>query len=107
MRVTLECRAGEHSIIHWTASLIPNEYTVIDYWPRDLCLLDDGRIHTAQRGLRGGTILASSDHAAFSFLYLQDFSSLTDYVEATKRSPADCVGGHWPELGYAPLTLRG
>jgi hypothetical protein len=103
MRVSLDCHTGERTLIHWSASITLNADAVIDYWPRDLHLLSNGRIHTAQRGLRSGTIFASSDHpAAFSFLYFQDFSSLTDYFEAAKRSPAGSVGGHWPELGYAP-----
>ena len=99
--------AGESRLPSWRAygdPLVGLDYSECGYGDRSLAArpLPPGRgtIHTAQRGLRTGTLFASSD--AFSFLYLQDFSSLTDYFEATKRSPAESVGGHWPELGYAP-----
>jgi hypothetical protein len=75
------------------------------FWPRDLYVLGApaGTVHTAQRGLRSGIVFASTGQPApCTLFYFQNFSSLTDYFEATKRSPSDTVGGRWPELGYAP-----
>lgn len=91
--------------IHCTTSLLPAADTAILYWPRDLYVLgnEEGKIYTCQRGLRTGIVFAGADSpAAFSLFYLQDFSSLTEYLEAVRRSPGDTVGGKWPELGYAP-----
>ena len=88
-----------------TSSLIPTEDTVISYWPRDLFALDNerGSVHTHQRGLRGGIVFASHDAPdPYSLFYFQNFSALTEYFKETKRTPADTVGGVWPELGYAP-----
>ena len=92
-------------LVRCTTSLLPSEDVGIPFWPRDLYVLDapTGSVHTAQRGLRSGIVFASSaEPAACTLFYLQNFSSLTEYFEATKRSPADSVGGRWPELGYAP-----
>jgi len=88
-----------------TSSLIPTEDTAFSYWPRDLYAVDNerGTVHTHQRGLRGGIVFASHDAPSpYSLFYFQHFSSLTEYFRETKRTPADTVGGVWPELGYAP-----
>jgi hypothetical protein len=93
------------ALVRCTTSLIPARDVAIPFWPRDLYVLDSpaGTIHTAQRGLRSGVVFASMDDPApCTLFYFQNFSSLTGYFDATKRSPADTVGGIWPELGYAP-----
>ena len=72
---------------------------------RDLFMLNDpsGEVHTHQRGLRTGIFFAGvSEPLAFSLMYLQDFSSLTDLMEATGASPADTVGGSLTEAGFLP-----
>ncbi|HTW84044.1 MAG TPA: hypothetical protein VMD91_08270 [Candidatus Sulfotelmatobacter sp.] len=105
MRATVDYRNEDRAAIHWTVSLTANEDAVIDSWARDLCFpsVGEARIHTAQRGLRTGTLFASVEGPTpFSFFYLQDFSSLNEYFDAARRGPADTVGGRWPELGYAP-----
>ncbi|HTU80722.1 MAG TPA: hypothetical protein VMF61_01245 [Candidatus Acidoferrales bacterium] len=33
-------------------------------------------------------------------MYFQNYSSLCEYFTATGTSPADCVGGLWPEAGF-------
>src|SRR5579884_71382 len=91
--------------IRCTTSLLPLNDVVLRAWARDLHVLGsaDGRIHTAQRGLRSGIVYASTSHPTpWTAFYFQNFSSLTDYFAATKKSPSGTVGGRWPELGYAP-----
>jgi hypothetical protein len=105
LRAKVAFPADGRAMVRCTTSLLPARDVALPFWPRDLCVLDapSGTIHTAQRGLRSGIVFASTDDPApFTLFYFQNFSSLTDYFEATKRSPADSVGGRWPELGYAP-----
>src|SRR5579872_2672006 len=98
-------------VLHCQTAFTPRENLRIDFWPRDLypcgSSLDpcrsSGVLHTKQRGLRTGVVFGSADKpAAFTFLYLQNFSALSAFHDATRSSPADTVGGVWPELGYAP-----
>jgi hypothetical protein len=65
-----------------------------------------GEVHTTQRGLRTGVLYGSyKTPCAASVLYLQDFSSLTDFFELTQTSPAETVGGTLEEGGFlAPLS---
>jgi hypothetical protein len=104
LRTKVSCPAEGSATIRCTTTLLPGHDVAIPFWPRDLyALAPSGTVHTAQRGLRSGIVFASTeDPAPCSLFYLQNFSSLTGYFEATKRSPADSVGGNWPELGYAP-----
>lgn len=91
--------------VRCTTSLIPSSDTAITYWPRDLYALNSptGKVHTFQRGLRTGIVFGTTDlPVPFAFFYLQNFSTLTEYFSATKRTPADTVAGTWPEFGYAP-----
>jgi hypothetical protein len=90
-----------------TTALLPAQDTRITEWPRDFYAAnaDGGTVHTSQRGLRSGIVFASGRAPApFSVFYFQNFSSLNDYFRETKRTPADTVGGTWPELGYGPPT---
>ncbi len=78
--------------------------------PRDLLPLGaQGQVFTHQRGLRTGIVYAgSSQPRPFSLLYLQNFTSLTAFFDAAQSTPADTVGGQWPELGYAaPIGADG
>ena len=104
LRAKIAFPDGGGATIRCTTSFLPARDATIPYWPRDLyACAPAGTVHTAQRGLRSGIVFASAQApVACSLFYFQDFSSLSDYFEATKRSPAGCVGGSWPELGYAP-----
>jgi hypothetical protein len=104
MRAKIAFPSEGHATVRCTTSLLPARDVVVSWWPRDLYpLANEGTVHTSQRGLRSGIVFASTEEPAqFSLFYLQDFSSLNDYFAQTKRSPADSVGGRWPELGYAP-----
>jgi hypothetical protein len=92
--------------LHCKTSLLPLTDTLIAAAPRDLLMLaGDGEIFTTQRGLRTGIVFAGSRTATpFTMFYLQNFSALSDYFRATKQTPADSVGGRWPELGFALPT---
>jgi hypothetical protein len=105
LRAKVGFPSDERAIVRCTTSLLPARDVAISFWPRDVYVLGapSGTIHTAQRGLRTGIVFASTDDpSAYTLFYLQNFSSLTEYFELTKRSPSDTVGGRWPELGYAP-----
>jgi hypothetical protein len=95
----------EGPIVRCTTSLLPVRDTIVTKWPRDVYAAEGGEatVHTTQRGLRSGIVFASSSAPRpFSVLYFQNFSALNGYFSQTKRTPADTVGGTWPELGYAP-----
>ena len=105
LRAKIAFPADGSALVRCTTSLLPAHDLALPFWPRDLYVLGaTGRnLHTAQRGLRSGIVFASTDQPApCTLFYFQNFSSLTEYFEATKRSPSDTVGGRWPELGYAP-----
>lgn len=100
---------AETGPIRCTTSLLPARDTTLPYWPRDLyALAPNGTVHTNERGLRSGIVFASAQSPVpCALFYFQDFSSLTGYFEMTNRSPSSCVGGRWPELGYAPPAGEG
>ena len=105
LRAKVTFPADDRAMVRCTTSVLPSRDVAVPFWPRDVYVLDapSGTVHTAQRGLRSGIVFAgASDPAPCTLFYFQNFSSLTDYFEATKRSPSDTVGGRWPELGYAP-----
>ncbi len=92
------------------SSLTPVEPAAMPDGPRDLVLFgqgDDpsatsGLIHTSQRGPRSGVVFGSmTEPEALTFLYLQDFGASARYFQESRRSPADRVGGEWPEVGYS------
>jgi hypothetical protein len=104
-RAKIAFPSDDSALVRCTTSLLPSRDVAVPFWPRDLYALDApaGTIHTAQRGLRSGIVFASSgEPAPYTLFYFQNFSALTEYFESTQRSPADRVGGRWPELGYAP-----
>ncbi len=109
-RTKIAFPADGRPIVRCTTSLLPTNDVVVRFWPRDLHVLGspEGTIHTAQRGLRSGIVFASTENPErCTLFYFQNFSSLTDYFAATKRSPSGTVGGRWPELGYAPPSGEG
>ncbi|HWT05761.1 MAG TPA: hypothetical protein VN224_08390, partial [Xanthomonadales bacterium] len=96
LRAKVTFPADGRALVRCTTSLLPARDVAIPFWPRDLYVLGSpsGTVHTAQRGLRSGVVFASTDDPApRTLFYFQNFSSLTAYFEATKRSPADTVGG--------------
>ncbi|HEY4439627.1 MAG TPA: hypothetical protein VGN14_04185 [Candidatus Elarobacter sp.] len=104
-RTKVRLHAGDVPIVQCTTSFLPARDTALPYWPRDLYPLDapEGTVFTAQRGLRTGIVYAGAPRPLpFSLFYLQDFSALNDHFTTVNRTPADRVGGVWPELGYAP-----
>jgi hypothetical protein len=103
----------ELATLHITTTLTPAAPLLIPVLPRDLYPLgenDDpiravGRVEAAQRGLNTGLSYFHLDEPAFgSVLYVQNFTALAAYFEATDTTPDGAVGGEWPELGYLPPT---
>ena len=92
----------KHSdVIRAKVSMTPFEQLCLTNWPRDLvALTDQGEILTRQRGLRSGIVYARSPEFG-SFMYFQNYSSLSAYFERTGTSPADRISGAWPEVGFA------
>ena len=107
-RSHIRLERSPRSLIHLTTELLVTDELQIPYWPRDLFGIapdgsvagSKGTIHASQRGLRSGVVFATSAED-FSFLYVQDFSALSEYLEKTHTTPADSVGGSWPEMGFA------
>lgn len=109
-RVRVEAPAGQ-PLLHSRVWLTPKENFIPADWLRDLYVFKAngspaeaaGIVHAAQRGLNGGLLFLSLDQpASGSLLYLQNFTTLNDYFEATGTIPDGVVGGKWPELGYQP-----
>lgn len=110
-RVILQTsKRGAAAMIHCSTYFRPLNDFKMETAPRDLYVYDaqaepsltSGKVHCAQRGLRAGIVYASSmAEPSLSVLYLQDFTKLAPYFEDAASTPADTVGGDWPELGYA------
>jgi hypothetical protein len=102
VRIHLELIGG--ATLRCVTSLLPTDDVRLAPQPRDLLMLGaEGTIFTHQRGLRSGIVFAgSSDPRPFSLFYVQNFTTLTPFFEATQTTPADTVGGEWPIIGYAP-----
>jgi hypothetical protein len=110
LRAKVSFPADDRALIRCRTSVLPAQDLAVPFWPRDLYVhgCATGTVHTAQRGLRSGIVFASAGNPIpCTLFYFQNFSSLTDYFEATKRSPSGTVGGMWPELGYAPPSGEG
>ena len=103
MRAKIAFPAAGQPTVRCTVSVLPAHDVAVTEWPRDLLAAGEhGTVHTAQRGLRTGIVFASGNAPApHAFFYLQDFSALNAYFEQTGSTPADTVGGRWPELGFA------
>ncbi|MBV9332426.1 MAG: hypothetical protein JO146_00310 [Candidatus Eremiobacteraeota bacterium] len=98
-------RVTKSKVVRITTWIAPAEAISLTNWPRDLVFLTErGTVHTRQRGLRSGILYVSAPELG-SLMYFQNYSSLSDYFDQTKTSPADCIGGVWPEVGFAlPAT---
>lgn len=103
-------------MIRWRTSLTPTQKLVIPFWPRDVIPINGsqdllttyGLLYATQRGPKAGILYGSVAHPpAGAFLYLQNFTSLNDYCEATRTNPNGAVAGEWPEMGFAlPTTTE-
>lgn len=110
-RIRCELPTRARPLLHSTTWLTPTQPLTLPFWPRDLYAIDrkrnpaatHGTVHTAQRGPRTGLMFFSMDEPrAGTFLYCQNFGALSESLQVTHTSPADRVGGVWPELGYSP-----
>jgi hypothetical protein len=111
--VSLAVDTSELPVLRATTWLTPAEDLLVPHLPRDLYPLgpdDDplgaqGRVEAAQRGLNGGLLYWHiGGETPGSLLYLQNFTAINAYYNATHTKPDGAVGGEWPELGYLPPT---
>lgn len=109
-RVRIELADRRIPVLHWTTWFAPAESLRLMAWPRDVYPIGEdgdpmasrGVMHVSQKGPRTGLLYASSrEPGEGSWLYFQNLTSLNAYFEATHTAPLDCVGGQWPELGFA------
>jgi hypothetical protein len=89
----------------------PAQDLAIEWLPRDLVPFDadgnaaatQGTVEAAQRKMNTGLLYFTLERPAFGkVLYLQNYTALNDYFNATGSKPESAVGGNWPELGYRP-----
>ncbi|MFC0205635.1 hypothetical protein [Novosphingobium soli] len=89
----------------------PARDLALEWVPRDLVPFDAegdvaataGTIEAQQRKMNTGLLYFSLNRPAFGkVLYLQNFTALNDYFNATGSKPEAAVGGHWPDIGYRP-----
>lgn len=105
VRATVTPPIAQRAALRCTIALIPHDACALGGWARDAYARDAGSgvVYTQQRGLRTGIVYASCElPVPASFFYLQDFSSLNDFFEATGSGPADTVSAAWPAFGYVP-----
>jgi len=103
-------------IVRYTTSFKPSQPLLIPYWPRDIVPLTKngeientfGNIHVQQIGSRSGNLFFTmTKPETGSVFYFQNLTSLSDYCELTETSPADSVGGEWPEIGFRlPIAIE-
>lgn len=95
--------------IRFTLQFTPRAATTLPFVPRDLHPLSarddplgaEGKVEASQRGLNAGMLYFRIDEPAFgNVLYLQNFTSLNRYFNATGTVPREVVGGQWPEIGF-------
>lgn len=100
----------EKPVLHYTVRFQAAVPTAIPFSPRDILIIEEsgrpqnneGEIFISQTGIRSGIIYAGiKKPESGSFLYLQNFSALDDYLQTTMTSPGSTVGGTWPELGFS------
>jgi hypothetical protein len=105
LRLTVTFPQAASATIRCTTALLPARNVRLSTALRDLLGPENafGEVHTTQRGLRTGIFFASYEKpSAFSALYLQNFSALTEFFNITQGSPAGTVGGTLFEAGYLP-----
>jgi hypothetical protein len=83
----------------------------IEALPRDLVPFDaegdpsatEGEIEASQRKMNTGLLYFGLKRPQIGkVLYVQNFTALNDYFNATGSKPEDAVASEWPELGYRP-----
>ncbi|HYF34734.1 MAG TPA: hypothetical protein VD994_05535, partial [Prosthecobacter sp.] len=96
-------------ILHCVTTFTPARAVLLAAGSRDLFPLPgtgdptvvQGKVHSTQKGCEAGfaffTVTQPEGGSAF---YLQNFSALNDYWEATGTEPKESVGAEWPELGF-------
>ncbi|MFN2528657.1 MAG: hypothetical protein ABR584_08060 [Candidatus Baltobacteraceae bacterium] len=113
-RVTYRFPVGRRRVVRISTWMTPVAELKIPFAPRDFYVFGTkpsanttaGDIHTAQRGPRTGIVFATArEPKGATFLYWQNFTALNDFSKKTHTSPAGCVGGEWPEMGYAPAPV--
>lgn len=109
----LSCLADRLAVerLRVTTRFTPARPMVLPPAPRDLYpfgagddpLRAQGVVKASQRGLNTGLLYFRIEAPAFgNVLYIQNFTALNDYFQATGTVPREAVAGSWPELGYAP-----
>lgn len=90
-------------------TLVPSHDLRLSFHPRDLIELETqgespqttGRLYSTQHGFQTGSLFAASPGGrGSSHFYVQNFTSLSKYFEDTHTTPANTVGGSWPEIGF-------
>jgi len=102
-RLKIAFPRGSKTAIRCTLSFLPVRDLHVSATARDLFGFqpDAATIHTEQRGLRSGTLFATfRPPLDLALLYFQDFSSLGEFFDRTRTSPADSVGGTLAQGGY-------
>ncbi|SDF80426.1 hypothetical protein [Chitinophaga filiformis] len=107
--VEIQFPDNEKPVLRYTVRFQAAAAMAVPFWPRDILIISEdgsqeheGEIYIPQVGMRSGLIYAGiTKPESGSFLYLQNFSALNDYFSTTMTSPADTVGGTWPELGFS------
>jgi len=92
-----------------TLEFKPTRDLAIDWVPRDLvpfnadgdAVATIGNIEAHQRKMNTGLLYFTLAQPAFGkVLYLQNYTALNDYFNATGSTPNEAVTGRWPDLGY-------
>lgn len=90
----------EKGLVRYTNQLKPRHGLLLNALPRDVYPQGQVEVKVAQKGPAVGLLYLEMPDAG-SALYVQNFTSLNDYFESSHTEPITCVGGEWPELGFA------
>lgn len=110
-RLTLHGEPFGLEQLHASFDFEPVRDVALDWLPRDLVpfaadgdpAATTGTVEAEQRKLNTGLLYFSLNRPAFGkVLYLQNFTALNDYFNATGSKPENAVRSDWPELGYRP-----
>jgi hypothetical protein len=103
VRVRVTLPEGDLPMIRAVTSVLPVRDQALASTGRDLHWLGASEcvVDTMQRGLRSGIVYASGTGAEpWTAFYFQNFTALDAFYAAAGGTPADTVGGAFPELGY-------
>lgn len=93
----------EKGLVHYTNQLQPRQSLFVSVLPRDLYPQKQVDVKVAQKGPAAGLLYFDMPGAG-SMVYVQNFTALNPYFESSHTEPINCVGGEWPELGFALPT---